>query len=68
MILPVHAALRARLRTVLVELYGLEPDALPEIAVQSPPNRALGDLGTPLAFELARRLRNAPRKIGRAHV
>ncbi len=63
MILPVHAALRARLRTVLVELYGLEPDALPEIAVQSPPNRALGDLGTPLAFELARRLRNAPRSI-----
>ena len=63
MILPLHTALRARLRAVLVELYGLEPDALPEIAVQSPPNRALGDLGTPVAFELARRLRKAPRSI-----
>ena len=63
MILPLHTALRARLRAVLVELYRLEPDALPEIAVQSPPNRALGDLGTPVAFELARRLRKAPRAI-----
>ncbi|MCY4660510.1 MAG: arginine--tRNA ligase [Acidobacteria bacterium] len=63
MILPLHAAIRNRLRAVLVELYELEPAALPEIAVQSPPNRALGDLGTPLAFELARRLRKAPRSI-----
>ena len=63
MILPLHAALKARLRAVLVELYALDPDALPEIAVQSPPNRTLGDLGTPVAFELARRLRKAPRSI-----
>ena len=63
MILPLHQAIRARLRAVLGELYGLEPETLPEIAVQSPPNRALGDLGTPLAFELARRLRKAPRGI-----
>lgn len=63
MILPLHAAIRSRLRAVLVELYGLDPATLPEIAVQSPPNRALGDLGTPLAFELARRLRKAPRSI-----
>ena len=28
-----------------------------------PPNRDLGDLGTPAAFELARRLRKAPRAI-----
>src|SRR5690606_3367986 len=28
-----------------------------------PPNRALGDLATPVAFELARRLRKAPRAI-----
>ena len=63
MILPLHQAIRARLRAVLGELYGLEAGTLPEIAVQSPPNRALGDLGTPLAFELARRLRKAPRSI-----
>ena len=63
MILPLHHAIRARLRAVLGELYGLDAESLPEIAVQSPPNRALGDLGTPLAFELARRLRKAPRSI-----
>ncbi|MCY4025718.1 MAG: arginine--tRNA ligase [Acidobacteria bacterium] len=63
MILPLHRAIRARLRAVLGELYGLGAETLPEIAVQSPPNRALGDLGTPLAFELARRLRKAPRSI-----
>ena len=63
MILPLHHAIRARLRAVLGDLYGLEAETLPEIAVQSPPNRALGDLGTPLAFELARRLRKAPRSI-----
>ena len=63
MILPLHQTIRARLRTVLGDLYGLEAETLPEIAVQSPPNRALGDLGTPLAFELARRLRKAPRNI-----
>ena len=63
MILPLHAALRTRLRAVLAELYALDPHTLPEIAIQSPPNRALGDLGTPLAFELARRLRKAPRSI-----
>ena len=63
MILPLHQAIRVRLRAVLGELYGLDAETLPEIAVQSPPNRALGDLGTPLAFELARRLRKAPRSI-----
>ena len=63
MILPVHNRLRAHLRTVLTSLYTLEPDALPSIALEYPPNRQLGDLGTPVAFELARRLRKAPRAI-----
>ena len=63
MILPLHDAIRERLRATLVDLYALDPGALPEIAVQSPPNRSLGDLGTPFAFELARRLRKAPRAI-----
>ena len=31
--------------------------------LEYPPNRDLGDLGTPVAFELARRLRKAPRAI-----
>jgi arginyl-tRNA synthetase len=63
MILPVHARLREHIAQVLSQLYGLEPAALPSIVLESPPNRELGDLGTPLAFELARRLRKAPRAI-----
>ena len=63
MILPVHARLREHIAQVLSQLYSLEPAALPSIVLESPPNRELGDLGTPLAFELARRLRKAPRAI-----
>src|SRR5262249_7642937 len=35
----------------------------PAFAVEVPPNRALGDLGVPVAFQLARTLRKAPRAI-----
>ncbi len=61
MILPVHERLRARLTGVLHEVYAIEPADAPSIALEYPPTRDLGDLGTPLAFELARRLRKAPR-------
>ena len=49
----------------VARLYGLSSDdpLLASIAVDIPPRRALGDLATPLAFELARRLRKAPRAI-----
>jgi len=36
---------------------------VPPFAVEVPPNRALGDLGVPVAFQLARTLRKAPRAI-----
>ena len=63
MILPVHDQLRAHLSRVLAALYSLDPDTVPAIVLEYPPNRELGDLATPLAFELARRLRKAPRMI-----
>jgi arginyl-tRNA synthetase len=63
MILPVHARLREHIAQVLSQLYGLDAAAVPSIVLESPPNRDLGDLGTPIAFELARRLRKAPRAI-----
>jgi arginyl-tRNA synthetase len=63
MILPVHERLRAHLAQLLVQLYAIEPEALPSVVLDYPPTRELGDLGTPLAFELARRLRKAPRAI-----
>lgn len=63
MILPLHDAIKHRVRAILAETYGLGDDAGVTIAVETPPNRALGDLGTPVAFDLARRLRKAPRVI-----
>ncbi len=63
MMLALHDTLRARLRDVLNELYGLDAEAVPPLAVESPPNRALGDLAVTVAFELARTLRKAPRII-----
>ena len=63
MMLQLHESLRSRIRQRLVELYGLDPPALPAIAIQYPPNRTLGDLAVTVAFELARVLRKAPRLI-----
>jgi arginyl-tRNA synthetase len=64
MILPLHDQIRDRVRALLAELYGLADDSL-NIPIESPPNRTFGDLGTPVAFELARRLRKAPGVIAR---
>ena len=63
MILPVHASVRAHLARLLTMLYALDETSLPTIALEYPPNRDLGDLGTPVAFELAKRLRKPPRAI-----
>ena len=63
MILPVHDRLRAHLLHRLADLYSLAPNDAPSLVLEYPPNRDLGDLGTPVAFELARRLRKAPRAI-----
>src|ERR671913_2102301 len=62
MILPLHEQVRARVRDALAQLHGI-PDHDLVIAIKSPPNRTMGDLGTPVAFDLARRLRKAPRAI-----
>ena len=63
MILPVHERLRSHLTQLLGTLYSLDAASMPLIALEYPPNRELGDLATPVAFELARRLRKAPRAI-----
>jgi arginyl-tRNA synthetase len=62
MILPLHDQVRSRVRAILADAFDLRDPAL-GIVLESPPNRTLGDLGTPVAFELARRLRKAPRLI-----
>src|SRR5262245_36827096 len=65
MILPVHQLVRRRMADAVIQLYNLPADdpVLAAIPVEMPPRRALGDLAVPLAFELARRLRKAPRVI-----
>jgi arginyl-tRNA synthetase len=52
--------LEARLREALRSLYQIEVEA---VVLEQPPEIAFGEYATPLAFELARRLRKAPRKI-----
>jgi arginyl-tRNA synthetase len=63
MILRVQDSLRAHVTGLLVSLYSLDRDTTPAVVLEYPPTRELGDLGTPVAFELARRLRKAPRAI-----
>ncbi len=63
MILPLHERVRAHVMRLLAELYSLDQADAPPVVLEYPPNRDLGDLGTPVAFELARRLRKAPRAI-----
>jgi arginyl-tRNA synthetase len=65
MILPMHKLVRARMAETVQRLYNI-PGGDPILAalpVEPAPTRALGDLAVPLAFELARRLRKAPRAI-----
>lgn len=63
MILSVHEAVRASLSALLTSRFGLTGADLPSIVIETPPRRLLGDLAVPVAFELARRLRKAPRAI-----
>jgi len=63
MILPVYARLRAAVTEVLSTQFGLADADLPVLVIETPPRRALGDAAMPVAFELARRLRKAPRAI-----
>ncbi len=65
MILPIHRRVRLRMAEAVTELYGIDAGdpVLAAIPVEAPPRRAMGDLAVPLAFELARRLRKAPRVI-----
>ncbi len=49
-----------QVRSLLLQQYQLE---LPNIVIEQPPSVEFGEFALPLAFELARRLRKAPRKI-----
>ena len=60
MYLELQKRLGARLRGVLEERYSLKVENLP---IEIPPELQFGELATPIAFELARKLRAAPKII-----
>ena len=60
MYLELQKRLGSRIRSVLQANYGLEVENLP---LETPPELKFGELATPIAFELARTLRKAPKII-----
>ena len=56
----VQQNLLARIQAILLAKYDV---TLAQLAVEQPPSIALGELALPVAFELAKRLRKAPRAI-----
>jgi arginyl-tRNA synthetase len=61
----IQLALQARIREILQAKYDLarEGGNAPQLVIEQPPNIALGELALPVAFELAKKLRKAPRAI-----
>jgi arginyl-tRNA synthetase len=56
----VQQQLLARIQGILLEKYDV---TLAQLVVEQPPQIAMGELALPVAFELAKRLRKAPRVI-----
>jgi arginyl-tRNA synthetase len=53
-------SIQAKIQSLLVERYGV---ALAALAVELPPKIEFGEMALPIAFELAKRLKKAPRVI-----
>ena len=60
MVLELQKRLAQHLRTVLAAKYDLQLETIP---LEIPPELKFGELATPIAFELARKLRKAPKII-----
>ncbi len=60
MYLELQNRLAAHLRSVLQAKYDLQLETIP---IEIPPDLRFGELATPIAFELARKLRKAPKMI-----
>ncbi len=56
----IQQTLLARIQSLLQTKYDVR---LEQLAVEQPPSVAMGELALPVAFELAKRLRKAPRAI-----
>jgi arginyl-tRNA synthetase len=60
MLLDLHARLKDVLRSAIRSQWNIEP---PDVILNQTPKVALGELATPIPFELARQLKRAPRAI-----
>lgn len=60
MLLDLHVRLKTTLRSLIRNQWNIDP---PDIVLNQTPRVELGELATPVAFELARQLRKAPRAI-----
>ncbi len=56
----IQQTLLTRIQAIVYAKYGI---TLPHVAIEQPPSIRLGEFALPLAFELAKRLRKAPRAI-----
>jgi arginyl-tRNA synthetase len=65
MVRTIQLSLQARVQAILAAKYDINPNlaGAPQLVIEQPPNIALGELALPVAFELAKRLRKAPRAI-----
>jgi arginyl-tRNA synthetase len=60
LVLELQKQLAARIQSVIQEKYDLRIENIP---IETPPDLKFGELATPIAFELAKRLRKAPKII-----
>jgi arginyl-tRNA synthetase len=60
MLLDLHARIKDALRSTIKSRWNIEP---PEITLNQAPKIEMGELATPVSFELARQLQTAPRAI-----
>src|SRR5262245_41175390 len=60
MLLDLHARLKHALHSTIRTQWNIDP---PEVVLNQTPKVELGELATPVAFELARQLKRAPRAI-----
>lgn len=58
MLLDTHSRIKTALRSAIASLWNIEP---PEIVLSQTPKIELGEFATPVCFELAKRLKKAPR-------
>jgi arginyl-tRNA synthetase len=56
--LHVHARIKEKLRSTIQSLWNIEP---PEIVLNQTPKIAMGELASPVCFELAKRLKKSPK-------